>query len=75
MGPISCPETSVKDYHSTLSNIPEERIAHLLLNKPVSTLATEPVLLILSAGIKPIPLVFAYDFSSLMRVTGGSHNI
>jgi hypothetical protein len=24
MGPIRCPETSVKDYHSTLRNIPEE---------------------------------------------------
>jgi hypothetical protein len=25
MGPIRCPETSVKDYHSTLRNAPEER--------------------------------------------------
>jgi hypothetical protein len=25
MGPISCPETSVKDYHSTVHNIPEDR--------------------------------------------------
>jgi hypothetical protein len=25
MGPIRCPETSVKDYHSTLRNTPEER--------------------------------------------------
>jgi hypothetical protein len=25
MGPIRCPERSVKDYHSTLRNIPEER--------------------------------------------------
>jgi hypothetical protein len=25
MGPIHCPETSVKDYQSTLRNIPEER--------------------------------------------------
>jgi hypothetical protein len=24
MGPICCPETSVKDYHSTLHNTPEE---------------------------------------------------
>jgi hypothetical protein len=24
VGPIGCPETSVKDYHSTLHNIPEE---------------------------------------------------
>jgi hypothetical protein len=28
MGPIRWPETSVKDYHSTLRNIPEERISH-----------------------------------------------
>jgi hypothetical protein len=25
VGPMRCPETSVKDYHSTLRNIPEER--------------------------------------------------
>jgi hypothetical protein len=25
MGPICCPETSAKDYHSTLRNTPEER--------------------------------------------------
>jgi hypothetical protein len=24
MGPIGCPETSVRDYHYTLRNIPEE---------------------------------------------------
>jgi hypothetical protein len=28
MGPTPCPETSVKDYHSTLCNIPEERRSH-----------------------------------------------
>jgi hypothetical protein len=28
MGPIGCPETSVQNYHSTLSNIPEERRSH-----------------------------------------------
>jgi hypothetical protein len=28
MGPISCPETSVNNYHSTLRNIPEERRSH-----------------------------------------------
>jgi hypothetical protein len=28
MEPISCPETSVKDYHSSLRNIPEERRCH-----------------------------------------------
>ena len=28
MGPIRCTETSVKDYHSTLHNIPEERRSH-----------------------------------------------
>jgi hypothetical protein len=28
MGPIRCPETSVKDYHSTLRNTPEERRSH-----------------------------------------------
>jgi hypothetical protein len=28
MGQIRCHETSVKDYHSTLRNIPEERGSH-----------------------------------------------
>jgi hypothetical protein len=28
MGPIRCPETSVKDYHSTLRNIQEDRRSH-----------------------------------------------
>ena len=27
--PIGCPETSVRNYHSTLRNIPEERISHI----------------------------------------------
>jgi len=30
MGPIGCPETSVKNYHYMLRNNPEERISHLL---------------------------------------------
>jgi hypothetical protein len=28
MGPIRCAETSVKDYHPTLRNMPEERRCH-----------------------------------------------
>jgi hypothetical protein len=28
MGPIGCPETSIKDYHTTPRNIPEERRSH-----------------------------------------------
>jgi hypothetical protein len=28
MGPIRCPETTVKDYHSTLRKAPEDRRAH-----------------------------------------------
>ena len=31
MGPIGCPETSVRNYHSTLRNIPEERRSLFLL--------------------------------------------
>ena len=30
MGPICCPETSVRNYHYTLRNSPEERGSHLL---------------------------------------------
>jgi hypothetical protein len=29
MGPIGCPEMSVRNYHCTLSNIAEERRPHL----------------------------------------------
>ena len=30
MGPIGCPETSVRNYHYSLRNSPEERSSHLL---------------------------------------------
>jgi hypothetical protein len=30
MGPISCPETSVRNYHYSLRNNPEERSSQLL---------------------------------------------
>ena len=30
MGPIGCPETSVRNYHYSLRNNPEERSSHLL---------------------------------------------
>ena len=33
MGPIGCPETSVRSYHYTLRNIPEEHISGKLLLK------------------------------------------
>jgi len=29
MGPLNCPETSVRNYHSTLRHIPEGRRSHL----------------------------------------------
>jgi hypothetical protein len=32
MGPTDCPETSVKDYHSALRNIPEERTSQDICN-------------------------------------------
>ena len=30
MGPIVCPETSVRNYNYTLRNVPEEYISHLI---------------------------------------------
>jgi len=30
MGPIGCPETSVRKYHYTLHNVPEEHRSHIL---------------------------------------------
>jgi len=30
MGPIGCPKISVRNYHCSLCNNPEERISHLL---------------------------------------------
>jgi hypothetical protein len=38
MGPIGCPETSVWNYHSTLDNIPEDRIAHIVTVSRVAVL-------------------------------------
>ena len=29
MGPIGCPETSVRNYHCSLRNNPQERISHV----------------------------------------------
>jgi hypothetical protein len=43
MGPIRCPETSVKEYHSTLRNIPEKRTSHQHLGGSLKSL---PVLFI-----------------------------
>jgi hypothetical protein len=52
MGPIGCPETSVKNYHSPLRNTPEERRSHVHRGgslkshrrlQDVSTLWTLPV--------------------------------
>ena len=37
MGPIGCPETSVRDYHYTLSNIAEERRSHLQLGRSLTS--------------------------------------
>jgi hypothetical protein len=36
MGQICCHETSVKDYYSTLRNIPEERRSEMQTRYPVS---------------------------------------
>jgi hypothetical protein len=36
MGPIPCPETSVKDYHSTLRYTAEERRSQVLLGVHLS---------------------------------------
>jgi len=30
MGPVGCPETSVRNYHYSLGNNPEERSSHIL---------------------------------------------
>jgi hypothetical protein len=42
MGPIGCPETSVKDYHSALSNIPEERRSYknIYINTYITNILT-----------------------------------
>jgi hypothetical protein len=48
MGPIRCPETSVKEYHSTLRNTPEER---LLLYSPLKILPLSPVFRFFDAAV------------------------
>jgi hypothetical protein len=47
VGPIRCPETSVKDYHSTLRNIPED---------PKSCVSSSYVLIILLVLMYVLPL-------------------
>ena len=37
MGLIGCPETSVRNYHYSLRNNPEERISHLLLGESLKS--------------------------------------
>jgi len=37
MGPIGCPETSVRNYHYLLRNNPEERSSHLLRDKSLKS--------------------------------------
>jgi len=37
MGPIGCPETSVRNYHYSLRNNPEERSSHLLRDGSLKT--------------------------------------
>jgi len=42
MGPISCPEMSVRNYLSTLRNIPEERRSHLHLGGSLKSRTDRP---------------------------------
>jgi hypothetical protein len=37
MGPISCPETSIRNYHSSLRNNGEERSSHLLRGRSLKS--------------------------------------
>jgi hypothetical protein len=48
LGPIGCPETSVKDYHSTLRNIPEERGSQ---RSPIFFIALYPIRVNQTRGI------------------------
>jgi len=45
MGPIGCPETSVRNYHYSLRNNPKERSNHLL--RGVSLTSRKPHTIIL----------------------------
>jgi hypothetical protein len=38
MGPIGCPETSVRNHHSALRKIPKERISHLHRGRSMTSL-------------------------------------
>jgi len=45
MGPIGCPEMSVRNYHSTLCNDPEERSSHLIRDGSPKPRSVSPVTL------------------------------
>jgi hypothetical protein len=57
MGPIGCPETSSRNYHSALRNIPEERRSHLRLDESLKWRKVTSVLeeARLKAGTDPVP--------------------
>jgi hypothetical protein len=42
-GPIGCPETSVRNYHCSLRNSPEERSSHLLRSGSLKSRKLQPV--------------------------------
>jgi len=44
MGPISCPETSVRNYHYSLRNSPEDRSYHLLRGGSLKSRMITPLL-------------------------------
>jgi hypothetical protein len=53
VGPIHCPETSVKDNHSTLRNIPERRCSHQHRGGSLKSL-------VVVFGLTPYSLVSGY---------------
>jgi hypothetical protein len=51
MGPIGCPETSVRNYHSTLHNNPEELKSHLHRGGSLNSRKHNFVLCVMRVGL------------------------
>jgi len=58
MGPIGCPETSVRNCHYTLRNIAQERRSHLEIGKLITLLCLVPVAAILMSWTEAVTLPF-----------------
>jgi hypothetical protein len=67
MGPIGCPETSVRNYHSKLHKIPEEHRCHLNRGRSLKSC-------IVRVDSIPQEMMFGYDIRKALHSDGDAIN-